>query len=132
AAAHAGALGAASLGVAAAAALGVVLGRVWISGVLALLAEPGSGDAGPASGEYRGTAATWLHGDETRASVRKELRSLVRSPARRSATIVTIVFGTGFLLLQALRPLSPPPAMVLLVPAAASWPSARSTTRSAT
>jgi hypothetical protein len=115
-----GALFHAVAGVAAAVACVAVLAWLWFSGVRALLVDTGSADARSATGEYRADASAWLRGGETRASLRKELRALVRSPARRTATIVAVVFGTGFLVLQTFRAgTTPPPAMVLLAPAAA-------------
>jgi hypothetical protein len=68
-----------------------------------LLVDTGASVSGHVSTSGAAEADAWLRGGPTRASIRKELLYLLRSPARRSATLVAIALGTGFVLLQVLQ-----------------------------
>jgi ABC-2 type transport system permease protein len=115
--ASSGRLGVAALGIAGGLAWCALFGWAWIDGVTRLLVDTGAStrrdDAHVESG------APLLRGGVTRASIGKELRYLVRSPARRSATLVAAVLGIGFVLLQVLQRAGAPAAgSVLAAPAA--------------
>jgi ABC-2 type transport system permease protein len=111
-----GRLAAAALGIVGGLAWCALFGWAWIDGVMRLLVDTG---AVLRREDARGEAGALLRGSVTRASIGKELRYLVRSPARRSATLVAIVLGIGFVLLQILqRAGSPAAGSVLAAPAA--------------
>jgi ABC-2 type transport system permease protein len=107
-----------------AALVGIVLGAgfvvlatwAWVAGASRLLVDSGAAvsHVGARSAAVAGDA--WLRGSAALVSARKELRYLVRSPARRSATIVAIALGTGFVLFQVLQRGDPGPYTVLLAP----------------
>jgi ABC-2 type transport system permease protein len=113
-----GELAAAALGIVVGAAFVVLFGWAWIAGVERLLVDSGAAVSHVRTGvTSTRERAAWLRGGELRASARKELRYLVRSPARRSATLVAVALGTGFVLLQVLqRPGTPGSHAVLLAP----------------
>jgi ABC-2 type transport system permease protein len=112
-----GRLGAAALGITGGLAWSAVFGWAWIDGVTRLLVDTGASLRREEAHIESGAAL--LRGGVTQASIAKELRYLVRSPARRSATLVAIVLGIGFVLLQVLqRAGSPAAGSVLAAPAA--------------
>jgi ABC-2 type transport system permease protein len=102
-------------GIMAAIAWTVLFAWAWVGGVTALLVDPGT----VSRDDHRSAndGAAWARGSELHAATRKELRYLARSPARRSVTLVAIVLGTGFVLLQVLQhPGSVPDGIVLVAP----------------
>jgi ABC-2 type transport system permease protein len=115
--ASSGRLGPAALGIAGGVAWCALFGWAWIDGVTRLLVDTGASTRRPEV--ERVESGALLRGSVTRASIGKELRYLARSPARRSATLVAIVLGIGFVLLQVLqRAGSPAAGAVLATPAA--------------
>lgn len=94
-----------------------LLGWAWLTGVERLWSSPGDSTGAPTTANVASRAR--LPGTEHTAPIHKELRYLVRSPSRRSATLISFVLGTSLLLLQALRQeIRPTASLVLLAPIA--------------
>ncbi|MDY7101843.1 MAG: hypothetical protein S0880_11710, partial [Actinomycetota bacterium] len=98
------------------AACAALLGWVWLRGAVRLLVDPGRSGGARSSTGWEATVDRWSRGRELWVSVAKELRYLVRAPARRAAALTGVVIGTGFVFVTFLRDRELGEEVVLLAP----------------